>query len=399
LTRWDISADDPAANGGYNRTLPFPIALVLFSISLLFLLYVLFGYPLLLKWLSRRPNPIRRQPFQPTVSFIVAVHNGERFLQQKLDSILNLDYPREKMEIIIASDGSTDRTAEIGAQFAPHGVRFLALPRGGKPQALNAAISQAAGEILVLTDVRQIVAPDSLAYLMENFADPAVGAVSAELVIRKGGTEEEEQVGLYWRYEFWIRVCLSNIDSIFSATGAYYALRRHLAVPIPKHILLDDMYLPLAAFFGGYRLTVDARAKMFDYPTTLDVEFRRKVRTLAGNYQILLAWPRLLTPSNRMLLHFLSYKFARLLLPFALLCMMASSFWFPYPWNALLAAGQAGFCAAAIADRWIPDGFPLKKLTSPIRTFVTLMIAALFALSILFVPAGSLWNPTQVRKQ
>src|SRR5262249_32719332 len=162
---------------------------------------------------------------------------------------------------LVASDGSTDGTGQIVERFAGQGVRLLNLPRGGKPAALNAAIAEASDEILVLTDVRQTLAPESLRLLLENFADPDVGAASAELVILKSGRTTEDPVGLYWRYEVWIRLNQSSLDSIFGATGAYYALRRKLAVPIPTDALLDDMYLPLAAFFQGYRLVVDARAK------------------------------------------------------------------------------------------------------------------------------------------
>ena len=367
-------------------------------IATVFVLYVLFGYPLLLRFLARWfARPVRKKFFQPHVSVIVAAHNGEAFIAQKLNSILALDYPRTLMEIFVVSDGSTDRTDEITGQFKE--VRLLKVPRGGKPAAVNAGIAAATGEILVLTDVRQQLAPDSLRRLLENFADPQVGTASAELVILDGKSGEEASIGLYWKYEFGIRMCLSAIDSIFGATGAYYAIRRELAVPIPPGSLLDDMHLPLAAFFQGYRLVVEPGARMFDNPTGLDLEFWRKVRTLAGNYQIIAAYPALLSTRNRMLFHYLSYKFARLLLPFALLTIMAASFGVPEPWRQLLIAGQLAFYGIALADRWVPDTFPLKKATSAIRTFVVLMAATFCAVSILFVPGERLWRAaTEVRK-
>lgn len=378
---------------GYNQALEPLLPIALFSAALLFLFYVLLGYPVLLWVAAKNEHPVRREPFEPSVSFIIAVHNGERYLARKLQSIAELDYPPHRIQIIVASDGSTDATAKIAREFAMHHVQVLALPRGGKSKALTAAMQQATGEILVFSDVRQLLAPDSLRRLMENFADPKVGVASAELVIRSGN-REQANVGLYWKYEFWLRLQLSRIDSIFGATGAYYGMRRSLSVPIPPHILLDDMYLPLAAFFQGYRLIVDPRARMFDEPTNLQTEFRRKVRTLAGNYQILAAYPHLLTFRNRMLLHFLSYKFARLLLPFALLTIFVASFSFPRPWNLLLLASQSLFYGAALGDHWIPDRWPLKKLTSPIRTFSTLMAATLLAPVALWVPQEKLWRPT-----
>ncbi|HTA46203.1 MAG TPA: glycosyltransferase, partial [Bryobacteraceae bacterium] len=140
-----------------------------------------------------------------SVSVIIAVRNGERWLRNKLESVLSLDYPRDKMEIIVISDGSTDSTEEIARSYAGKGVRLLVVPRGGKPAALDAAVPQAHGDLLFLTDVRQILEPDCLKYLVACMADPAVGVVSGNLKIRRGSNIEEESTGLYWRYENSIR--------------------------------------------------------------------------------------------------------------------------------------------------------------------------------------------------
>jgi cellulose synthase/poly-beta-1,6-N-acetylglucosamine synthase-like glycosyltransferase len=369
---------------------------LLFFVSAAFVLYIVAGYPLILNLIPPRySKPVRRAPMFPDVSLIVTVYNGERFLESKLESILALTYPPEKLEIIVASDGSIDRTNEIAESFAGRGVRLLPLPRAGKAAAINAAIAEARHDMLVFTDVRQLLAPDSLAYLMENFADPSVGVASGELVILESRTQEEASVGLYWRYELSIRLRLSEIDSIFGATGAYYAIRRELVPQLPSSTLLDDMHLPLAAFFQGYRLIVDPRARMFDYPTNLQDEFRRKVRTLAGNYQIVKAYPGLLGTRNRLWPHFWSYKFGRLLLPFALITCFATSFSLPAPWWTLAVFGQVAFYALAMIDLFLGEMFPLKRLTSPIRTFVTLMAATVCAVSILFAPSQTLWKPTR----
>ncbi len=370
-------------------------AVVVFTGALCVMLYVLFIYPFFLGyWARRAERSVRRAHIRPSVSIIIAVYNGEAFLESKLRSILALDYPREQLEILVASDGSTDQTNAIAQSFASEGVRLLRLPRGGKSAALNAAIRVALGEILVLTDVRQLLAPDSVGYLVEAFADPAVGAVSGELMIREGATHQELDIGLYWKFEKWIRKSLSAIDSIFGATGALYAIRRDLAVPIPSYILLDDMYLPLSAFFRGYRLVMDPRALVFDSATALNTEFRRKVRTLAGNYQILLAFPALMGPGNRLWVHFLSYKFGRLLLPWCLILIAASSFWLPAPWNVATLACQGLFYGIAVLDFVLPSRVPLKRISSPVRTFVTMMIAAVRGLAVFFVPARSLWKVT-----
>jgi cellulose synthase/poly-beta-1,6-N-acetylglucosamine synthase-like glycosyltransferase len=361
------------------------------------LFYIVAGYPLLAGWMARRwPRPVRTGPELRTVSVIVPVHNGARFLADKLDSILDLDYPRELLEIIVVDDGSSDETATIARSYAARGVRLLQQPKSGKPAALNLGIPQASGEILLLTDVRQALAKDSLRHLIACFADPQVGAASGDLIVRQGD-REESTVGIYWRYERWIRKNLGQIDSIFGATGPFYALRRSLAVPIPPDVLLDDMYLPLAAFFQGYRLIVDERAVAYDYPTSLETEFGRKVRTLAGNYQLLRYYPRLLGFRNRMLFHFLSYKIARLLMPWIALAFLLSAFALPRPFDWIVIAAEAGFFILAALDSAVPPKSFLKRLTSPPRTVVSLLSATVVALQIFFVPPQKLWKPTRIR--
>lgn len=373
-------------------------ALLLAVIGLLgasaFILYVLFGYPLLLAWRARlKGRPVRCEAAFPTVTLILAVYNGERWIRAKLQSILQLEYARELLRVIVVSDGSDDGTEAIVREFPE--VQLLRVPRGGKALALNAGIARAQGEILFFTDVRQKLAPDSLARLVSCFADPSVGVVSGELIIREGDSSAEASVGLYWRYEKWIRKCLSQLDSILGATGCIYAMRRELARPMPPDTLLDDMYLPLGAFFQGYRVVMQESAKAFDVPTALDTEFRRKVRTLAGVYQVMRFFPRLLWFSNRMLLHFVSHKLARLLLPFAFLVVAASSLALPAPWRLVALAGQGVFYGLAVIDPWIPERFPLKRLSSVVRTFVVLLAAALWAVSIFFLPSGKFWTTSR----
>ena len=367
------------------------IASIVFLTGATFLLYVLFGYPVLLAARAHLfSRPVRRAEQSKTVSVLLAVKNGEKFLRAKLESIFALDYPRELLQVLVISDGSDDGTDAIALQFKE--VVLIRVPAGGKALALNAGIAKATGEILFFTDVRQPLAADSLRHLVSCFADPQVGVASGELIILDGQTHGEASVGLYWRYEKWIRNRLSQIDSVMGATGCVYAMRRELAVALPAGTLVDDMYLPLAAFFRGYRVIFDSRAKAFDYPTPLDAEFRRKVRTLAGVYQIIGAFPKLLGPGNRMWVDFVSHKLGRLLLPYACLLMAGSSFWLPAPWRALAFAGQGLFYALAFIDAWLPEGFVVKRLTSPIRTFVVLMAAAFCAGSILFRSHDYFWK-------
>jgi hypothetical protein len=199
---------------------------------------------------------------------------------------------------------------------------------------------------------------------------------------------------LYWEYEKWIRHKLSSIDSILGATGCLYAMRRELAAPMPANMLLDDVYEPLQAFFKGYRSVVEERALAIDFPTSLRTEFLRKIRTQSGLYQILWTHPELLTSANRMRLHFVSHKLGRLLLPFALLCMLVSSLWLPGGWRNAALASQGLFYLLALLDFAVPERWRVKQGTSAVRTFVTLSAAAFCAPFTFLLPARTFWNPT-----
>jgi cellulose synthase/poly-beta-1,6-N-acetylglucosamine synthase-like glycosyltransferase len=375
------------------------VCMAVFLLAFLTIVYVLFGYPLLLDWISRRhDHPIHKDDQLRSVSIILPVRNGAQFMARKLESLLLLNYPRELMEIIVVSDDSDDGTDDIARQFAPRGVRLLRVARGGKSAAINQGVPLTSGDILVFTDVRQVVDPEALRNLVACFGDPKVGAVSGQLSIVDEQSHEEANTSLYWKYELWLRTRMCRIDSSFGTTGAFYGLRRALWQAFPPGVLLDDAYLPLkAAFFRGYRVIYEPTARMFDFPTALDSEFRRKVRTQAGLYQLLEVMPELLSSRNRMRLHFLSGKYGRTLVPHCLILMVLSTFGLPPGLRMFAALGQLAFYFAAVLDPLVPSKFFLKKITSPIRTFVVLMTAAFLALRVFFVSPTSLWKETKVR--
>lgn len=365
--------------------------------SSILITYVLIGYPVLLWAIARRRRQIPgAEASRFTVSVLIPVHNGAKFVREKLESVLGLDYPPELLDILVVADGCTDETISIVREYAGRGVDLLVLPRGGKPAALNAAIPHVSGEIVLLTDVRQSLERESLKRLVARFEDPQVGVVSGELLLRRGTSQDEADVGLYWRYESWIRKNLAAVDSMFGATGPFYSIRRNLFTPIPRDILLDDVYLPMTIFFKGYRLIVEETARAFDYPMTRKREFDRKVRTLGGNYQLLARLPQVLTPRNRQLFHFVSYKFCRLLLPWLLIAVFFSSWWLPAPWNWLVVGAQTAAYALAAWDENVPQSSALKRLSSPFGTFVSFMVATVFGLKVLFVPAQTLWKVTDI---
>ena len=216
-------------------------------------------------------------------------------------------------------------------------------------------------------------------------------------MILTGNSEDETAVSTYWKYEKWVRMNVSILHSFPGATGCIYAMRRKLATPIPAELLVDDVYQPLHAYFRGYRVCFEPGARAYDYPTSLSVEFHRKVRTLAGIYQIIGYLPRLLLPTHGMWIHFLSHKFSRLLLPYALIATAVTSFWLPYPWCVWAVAAQGTFYTLALLNRWIPAEATIKRITAPIETFVVLILAAACATSILFISNRRFWKATQVQ--
>jgi cellulose synthase/poly-beta-1,6-N-acetylglucosamine synthase-like glycosyltransferase len=374
------------------------LSIVVLALAGANMFYALFGYPLLLRWQARRANnPVHKDDQLRSVSFVIAVYNGEKFLERKLKTILSLNYPRELMDILVVSDGSTDRTDEIARGFSGQGVRFLRVPHGGKAAALNAGVPLVKGEILVLCDVRQTLEPDCLRRVIACFGDAKVGAVSPKTVIVEGDRHEEATTSAYWRYEDWIRRHMTLVDSTFGYSGAFAALRRSLWIPLPPGTLLDDVYVPLKAFFQGYRILYEPTATMYDYPTVLHSEFRRKVRLQAGLYQMLKIMPELLSSRNRMRFHFLSAKYGRIVIPYCMIAIALATIGLPPPWRGLAAWGQVLFYGLAVLDPLVPDRFPPKKLTSPIRTFVVLMAASLAAVRVYFVAPTSLWKEASYR--
>lgn len=370
---------------------------IIFGAAGTFVVYVLIFYPLLLGFIAKQKGrPVRKEWRPWRVSVLIAVRNGAVWIGGKLRSVFQADYPPELLEVIVVSDGSTDATDEIVREFAR--VQLIRITWSGKAVALNAAMGAATGEVFVFTDARQPLDRSALRNLVAPFADPTVGAVSAEPSILQGESQEEADIALYYTYETRLRTWLSQIDSVPSATGPLYAMRRELTAPLPPDTLGDDLQLPTRAFLRGYRCILEPAAKVFEYPTALHSEFRRKVRTLAGLYQLIWRYPCLLTPANRMWLHLLSYKVGRLLLPFALLLMALATACEIHTWGRWMLWPEVLCCGLGLADLAIPQTWGAKRVSSPVRTFAVLMIAALCAASIAFLPARRFWTtPTTVR--
>lgn len=307
----------------------------LFWVSVVVVLYVYAGYPLMLAaWARLRGQQPRRRAARaprdwPSISIIVAARNEAARLPARVANLLTIPYPGPR-ELVVVSDGSTDDPRSALAPFEGR-IRLIELAPRGKPSALNAGVAASSGDILVFADARQRFDDRALLELVASFDDASVGGVTGELVLDcehgEGSSSIGEGVGLYWRYEKWLRRNESLVGSTLGATGAIYALRRALWKPLPPETLLDDVLAPMRAVLAGSRVVFEGRARAFDRATReASAESRRKTRTLAGNYQILLLEPRLLVPFvNPVWLQYLSHKVGRLVVPWALVVALVTS--------------------------------------------------------------------------
>jgi cellulose synthase/poly-beta-1,6-N-acetylglucosamine synthase-like glycosyltransferase len=297
--------------------------------SALLLAHVFVGYPLLIwLWARLRPRPVARKAWLPTVSIVVAVHDGERFIRTKLANLQGLDYPAELIDIVIACDGCHDNTVTVARRSTDPRLTVLDFPnRRGKAACINDAVALTRGEVLLMTDVRQRLSPAALKELVANLADPSVGAVSGELHMENIRTGFAQGVDFYWRYEKMIRHAESTAGSMIGVTGAIYAMRRSLFTPLPLGTVLDDVMVPMRVAAQGKRVVFEPRAMAWDQPSQEpETERRRKIRTLAGNYQLLQLAPWLLSPiRNPLWFCFMSHKVLRLLAPWLIVALFLST--------------------------------------------------------------------------
>lgn len=367
---------------------------IVLTASLGVVLFVFIGYPLTVVILSRFfARPIHRGSATPRVTVLMPVRNGAPWIADKIKSILALSYSPELLQVIVISDGSTDQTADIVRSFGLQNLIFDEVSERGKSAAINRGLELADGEVIFFTDVRQSLHPLCLQRMTSRLVDTEIGVVSGELMIRNSTHGEGNALGLYWRYEKAIRKAQSALGSATGATGAIYIIRRELAVPLPPHCLDDDVYLPLQAAFQGKRIVFEEGAWAYDEPTLIDQEFTRKVRTLAGLYQLLRFLPRLWLPGSGVWLNFWCHKMGRLLTPFAFIGAAVSSIALVPDALAIgLLACQAGCYGLALLDPHIPGQWPAKRLSSSLRAFAAMQVAALAACSIAVRPASSFWS-------
>ena len=357
--------------------------------------YACIGYVIWL-WLRAqwRPWPVRRGPVEPSVAVVMVVRNEEAVLAQKLRNLLELNYPAHKFQIVVVSDGSTDGTESILREYARNPqVRVLNQLAGGKAAGLNAGVSIAHGDIVVFTDARQAIERGAIRLLMENFVDPEVGAVSGKLMLGDPVTGETGRgMGLYWQIEKHVRELEAAAGSVVGATGALYAVRREFVVDVPPETILDDVFIPMNVARQGLRVVFDERARAWDRPDLgTHREFRRKVRTLTGNCQLLQLAPWLLRKENPLRFEFISHKLIRLVVPFALVLALAASAFLPGPFYRAAFWIQLGFYGLSLlgSTRW--NLGPFSRLSDAAYTFVALNAAALVAFANFVTGRKTIW--------
>lgn len=325
---------------------------VLFWICLAACVYVYFGYPALLWIVSRlRPRPAASADITPAVTFIIPAYNEESVIGEKIENTLALDYPSQQIEVLIVSNGSTDRTNEIVRSCKDPRVHLLALSRPGKMQALNEGAAAARGEILVFTDADFLLDAHSLLRLTSHFADPRVGGVcgSRNTRVRREGDATGEGEGLYARWDKWQKTLESKIGSVFAADGLLYAIRRALYVPITDIHAADDIAISTRIPLQGYRLLFDPEATAYERADVhAEQELARRIRVTNHSVRAILGLGRHLFTHGFYSLELVSHKLVRHLVPFFLIPLFITSA-FLYR---VAFAGQVLIYALAIAG-WL----------------------------------------------
>ncbi len=359
---------------------------IVFWTCLFLVVYTYALYPVCI-WLLARFCPYDSEPdFDaaadlPLVTLLVAAHNEEQVIEDKILNSLRLDYPSDRLKIVIASDGSTDATPQIVSRYADRGVQLLNFrQRRGKSGLLNAAIAQTSGEILVLSDANTEYDPMAIRKLVRWFANPQVDVVCGRLLLQDD--ERGKNVdGIYWRYETFLKNCEGKVGALLGSNGAIYAIRRRAYVPIPGNTIVDDFVIPLLSKlrFRG-RIIFEPEAIAYEETAPhIGSEFRRRARIGTGAYQCVpLLW-RLLNPRyGWTAFAFLSHKILRWLVPFFLIALVVS--------NVLLLdrtlfccamAVQIGLYGAALLGAWLPGRNLPCRIVRVLTMFVGMNLALL----------------------
>lgn len=294
---------------------------ILFWLSVFLIIYTYIGYPILIALIAKLiPFPSRASGISdPSVTLLITAYNEEAVIERKIENSLRLDYPRDRLQIIVAADGSSDRTPEIVGKFHEHGVELTYISlRNGKLAAINRAMAQARGDIVIFSDANNMYDPDTVRKLITPFSDPTVGASTGAKLIIQDGSDLSGAEGIYWKYESWIKTNETVLGTCTSSVGEILAIRHKLYKPPPSHIINDDYYIVLDLIKRGFRVFYVPEARSFEYiSATVRDEMVRRTRMNTGKYQAIFMSYGLL-PFNRPILlwQIISHKYFRAFLPF-----------------------------------------------------------------------------------
>jgi len=338
-----------------------PLAILLFWGGCAVLGFTFVGYKLFIEWLARRRPTLssaRDPAFAPDVTVVIVAYNEEQRIRSRVENLLASSYPPECLQVLVVSDGSTDATVSIVEEMTSPRARILVMPeRRGKAAGLNAGISEAGAEIVVLTDARQWFPEETIGRLVAHFTDAKIGAVSGSLEIDPAQSATGRGIGAYWKWEKAIRAAEARWDSCIGCTGAVYAIRKGLFRSIPEDTVLDDVVIPMGIAMQGYRVLHDPLAPAYDpQPLEPEAEKRRKCRTLAGNFQMLFRYPGWLDPiHSRLWWQLAAHKYLRLIAPAVLALVFLSNL--PLAGIAFYRAtllGQVALYACAVVGLCVP---------------------------------------------
>lgn len=379
------------------------VAEAIFWSCLAFVAYSYVVYPLLLKLLTSgldHPEvPIPPPDRLPSVSVLVAAHNEEQFIEKKVRNTVASSYPQDRLEVVVASDGSSDRTADLVKNLDCPRVRlFDYSERRGKSTVLNSTIPELSGEIVVLSDANTLFEPEAISRLVRWFTDPTVSTVCGRLVLTDPATGQNVD-SLYWRYETFLKKKEALLGALLGANGAIYAIRRTRYIPIPNNTIVDDFVIPLLSkLHHGGRIVYDETAVAFEEtPPAIGSEFRRRARIGTGGYQSLaILWRLLDIRYGWTAFAFFSHKVLRWVAPFLLIGAFVSNLLLLgepfYVWTML---GQIAFYIVSFVGVGVRGrGLPFKLLR--LAGMFTSMNAALFVgfLRWLVLPQKGTWQRT-----
>ncbi len=317
--------------------------IIAFWISCIVLFYVYFGYPILILFLSKLiPRPfvkfsedeLKDASMLPAISIFIPAYNEEHVIEKKIRNTLELDYPKDKIEIVVASDGSDDKTVEIAKLYSDK-IRLIAYDmREGKTSLINKTIPKLKGEIIIFSDASAMLAVNALKNLISPFKDATIGSVSGLYILRDASsTSRAEGEGFYWHYETFLKTNESTFYSILGAHGALYALRKSLFRTLPARAINDDYILPMYGVQQKKRAVYEPGAIATEETTTsVEGEMKRRIRISVGNFQQLILLRKLLNPfRGRIAFEFLSHKFLRSFSFLFMIILFISNIFIPIP--------------------------------------------------------------------